>query len=131
MDLCNGKNLEGNNQPDLTALAAAVCRQTASVLTWTAPKCGWHEEPLRVARAPHSSHDPDPHQPSKERRDRFLLESPAQPRSDLESTLRFILRTSALTLAFIPALRAQVRTATQTTLDVSPSSTVATPTSSP
>jgi hypothetical protein len=44
----------------------------------------------------------------------------------MESTLRFILRISALTLAFIPALHAQVGNATQTTLAVSPSATIST-----
>jgi hypothetical protein len=44
----------------------------------------------------------------------------------MESTLRSILRTSALTLTFLPALHAQVGAATQTTLALSPSATIAT-----
>jgi FG-GAP-like repeat/Bacterial Ig-like domain (group 3) len=44
----------------------------------------------------------------------------------MESAWRLILRTSALTLALLPALHAQVGTATQTTLAISPSATIAT-----
>jgi hypothetical protein len=44
----------------------------------------------------------------------------------MESTWRFILRTSALTLTLLTALHAQVGTATQTKLAVSPSATIAT-----
>jgi FG-GAP-like repeat/Bacterial Ig-like domain (group 3) len=44
----------------------------------------------------------------------------------MESTWRLILGISALTLALLPALRAQVGTVTQTTLTISPSATIAT-----
>jgi hypothetical protein len=44
----------------------------------------------------------------------------------MESAWRLVFRTSALTLALLPALHAQVGTATQTTLAISPSPTIAT-----